>query len=176
MFETPTPEQVALARGLYVEGEPVKAIVAKAGLRSLGILYRCLNGDFPDGSGIEPVPITLRRSGVRIRQRIGSRGALVARMWRTAERQVEEIEDRLKTAGVKLDECESNARTLAIVAKTLRELSAVDAAEMKRGKQAPKENNDSGVPRNIEELRRALTEKVEGFVAGGCPTIGRDAE
>ena len=54
-------------------------------------------------------------------------------MWRTAERQVEEIEDRLAVAGLELAERESNARMLAIVAKTLRELAAVD--EKARGKE-----------------------------------------
>jgi hypothetical protein len=47
-------------------------------------------------------------------------------MWRTAERQVGEIEDRLKAAGLKLAERESNTRMLSIVARTPRELSAVD--------------------------------------------------
>ena len=65
---------------------------------------------------------------MRVRHRMGSRAALVSRMWRTAERQVEEIEDRLAVAGLELAERESNARTLAIVAKTLRELAAVDEA------------------------------------------------
>ena len=69
-----------------------------------------------------PLPIPQRRPGVHDRHRKGSRAALVARMWRTAERQVEEIEDRLQAAGLELAERESNARTLAVVARTLREL------------------------------------------------------
>ena len=103
---------------------------------TLDTLYRCLEGKFPDGSGVAPAPIPLRRAGVRVRHRLGSRAALIARMWRTAERQVEEIEDRLRAAGLELAERESNARTLAIVAKTLRELAAVDEARKARGKGA----------------------------------------
>ena len=62
-------------------------------------------------------------------------------MWRTAERQVEEIEDRLQAAGLELAERESNARTLAIVAKTLRELAAVDEARSRaRARAQPKDD------------------------------------
>jgi AcrR family transcriptional regulator len=164
MTETPTPEQVALVRRRYLERATVRAILAEAGVK-LGTLYRCLYGDFPDGSGIEPAPIPLRHAGRRIRQRMGSRAALVARMWRTAERQVEEIEDRLKAAGLELAERESNARTLAVVAKTLRELSVFDQAQKSRGKRALDDSDDDSVPRNIDDLRRSLAEKLEAFVA-----------
>ena len=92
-------------------------------------------GAYPDGSGVAPRRSQRRKPGVRVRHRTGSRAALVARMWRTAERQVEEIEDRLKAAGLELAERESNARTLAIVARTLRELAAVDEAKKPRGKE-----------------------------------------
>ena len=71
---------------------------------------------------------------MRIRGRAGSRAALVARMWRTAERQVEEIEERLKSAGLEPAEREGNARTLATLARTLRELAAFDEAKKPRGK------------------------------------------
>ena len=114
----------------------VKQIVAQSGIKNLNIIYRCVAGLYPDGSGIKPAPIPQRRRGVRVRHRTGSRAALVTRMWRTAERQVEEIEERLTVAGLELSERESNARTLAIVAKTLRELSAVD--DKARGKDAGK--------------------------------------
>ena len=166
MAETPTPDVVALVRRRYAEGALVKAILAETGI-TLGMLYRCLAGHFPDGSGIKPARIPLRRAGVRIRQRLGSRAALVTRMWRTAERQVEEIEDRLKAAGLELAERESNARTLAIVAKTLRELAAVDEAEKPRkGKKQPSDDDidDDPVPRDINEFRRELARRINALV------------
>jgi hypothetical protein len=129
-------------------------------------MYRCIDGKFDDGSGTPPAPVPRRRADTRTAERIGSRGALIARMWRTAEKQVGEIEDRLKAAGLELAERESNARTLAVVARTLRELSAVDEAEKARGKEASKDNNDDAPPRNIDELRRSLARKLEAFVGG----------
>ena len=58
MIEIPSPEQVALARRLYLGKIPVKAILAEAGIK-LHTLYRCLAGDFPDGSRIAPTRIAL---------------------------------------------------------------------------------------------------------------------
>jgi hypothetical protein len=174
MTQAPTPDVVALVRRLYAEGVFVKQIVAQSGIKNLNIIYRCVAGLYPDGSGIKPAPIPQRRRGVRVRHRTGSRAALVTRMWRTAERQVEEIEERLTVAGLELSERESNARTLAIVAKTLRELSAVD--DKARGKDAGKASDDDAPPRNIDDLRRALAEKLERFVAGTVDAIPDDAE
>ena len=132
---------------------------------------------YPDGSGVKPAPIPQRRK-VRVRPRTGSRAALVSRMWRTAERQVEEIEDRLRIAGLELAERESNARTLAIVAKTLRELAVFDEARKPPNKKAQDDDDDNpnSVPRNVEDLRRALAEKLERFVAGTASSIPGGAE
>ena len=126
-------------RRRYAEGAFVKAIVAESGIKNLSIIYRCVAGLYPDGSGVKPAPIPQRRQGVRVRHRMGSRAALVARMWRTAERQVEEIEERLAVAGLELAERESNARTLAVVAKTLRELAAVDERAAAPARKQPSE-------------------------------------
>jgi len=167
MAEIPTPATVALVRRLYIDGVPVRSILAEAGI-TLGTLYRCLAGDFPDGSGIEPAPIRLRRAGVRIRQRMGSRAALVARLWRTAERQVEEVEARMKAAGLGPAEREGNARTLAIVVKTLRELTVLDEAKTPRrptrGRPAPDDDDDDPVPQDIDEFRRELARRIGALV------------
>jgi hypothetical protein len=167
MAYAPPPEVVALVRRRYAEGAPLKTIVAESGITNLNIFYRCVDGRYPDGSGVKPAPIPRRRSGVRVRHRTGSRSALVTRMWRTAERQVEEIEDRLAVAGIELAERESNARTLAIVAKTLRELAAVDEAQKPRGKEkkSPEHDiDDDPVPRDIDEFRRELARRINALV------------
>jgi hypothetical protein len=176
MANIPTPDVVALVRRRYQERVTVKAICAETGLKNLDHFYRCLAGLYPDGSGLKLTPIPQRRAGTRVRHRSGSRVALVARMWRTAERQVEEIEARLAVAGIELAERESNARTLAVVAKTLRELSAVDEGAAARRKEKPKDDDDDTdtVPRNVDDLRRelarkmgALIERAENRGAGG---------
>ena len=111
-------------------------------------------------------PIARRRAGVRILGRNGSRRAIVGRMWRAAERQVEDIEERLKSKGLDSGERESNARTFATLARTLRDLSAFDEAKNSRkGKRDNDHEHDEPLPRNVDELRRSLAEKLEAFVA-----------
>jgi len=178
MADTPTPDVVALARRRYRDGHAVKAILADTGLTRTA-LYRCLAGDCPDGSGATPEPIPLRSARVRTRSPGGSRAALIARMWRTAERQVDEIEQRLVETGLERAERESNARTLAVVAKTLRDLAVFDEASKPcsptaRGREAQKDNDDESVPRNIDDLRRALARKLEAFVAGTEDPVSGD--
>ena len=173
MAYIPPPDVVALVRRLYAEGATVNAIVAESGIKNLDIIYRCIDGRYPDGSGVAPARLPRRKPGVRVRHRAGSRAALVTRMWRTAERQVEEIEDHMAAAGLEIADRESNARMLAIVAKTLRELIAVD--EKARVKEATKDDDDDAPPRNIDDLRRALAEKLERFVAGTVGAVPGDA-
>ena len=86
-----------------------------------------------------------------------SREALVARLWRAAERQVSAVERRIDT-----DKGEDrNAHSLAVLVKTLRELSALDAAA---GRGGASEDDDAG-PRDIEEFRNELAREIEAFVA-----------
>jgi hypothetical protein len=177
MAYIPPPETVALVRRRYAEGAAVNAIAAETGLKNLSIFYRCLAGFYPDGSGVKPASIPRRRAGVRVRHRKGSRAALVARMWRTAERQVEEIEDRLAVAGLELAERERNGRMLAVVAKTLRELAAVDDADKPRnGKQRPTDDDDDDdpVPRDVDEFRRELARRIDALVDSRACTGGDD--
>ncbi len=56
-----------------------------------------------------------------------SRRRVVSRLWRTAERQVTEIEARLVGASDDGQTLERDAKTLAIITKTIRELVAIDA-------------------------------------------------
>jgi hypothetical protein len=164
----PTPEQVALARRLYTEGAPVSAIAAAIGASSVGIIYRCFDGEFPDGSGISPAPIPRRRRGVRLFRGSGRRVALVKRLWRAAEQQVEQIEQRLKAAGLELNERDGNARSLAVLVKTLRELVAFDELNAANARKASPDDDDDAVPTDLEDLRRELARRIEVLAEEGA--------
>ena len=164
MADIPTPETVALARRRYAEGATITSICAETGIRNRNTLYRCFDGYYDDGSGQKPSPLPRRRASAG--RRATDRAALVARLWRTAERQVQQIEDRLKAAGLKPTEREGNARTLATLVKTLRELAAFDEAQGARGQKAPNDDDDDDpVPRDIDEFRRELARRMDAFVA-----------
>jgi hypothetical protein len=99
----------------------------------------------------------------------GNRSALVKRMWRAAEAQVREIENRLLQDSPEPLERERDARVLAVLAKTLRELSALE--EIKPNKRTLAPADDDAVPRNMDELRRSLARKLEALVAGGTTAV-----
>jgi hypothetical protein len=81
------------------------------------------------------------------------RAALAARLWRAAELQAAEVEQRIAAGPRPVAEAERDARVLSVLAKTLRELSAADPATRD-------EDEDDSAPDDIDELRTALHERL----------------
>jgi transposase-like protein len=154
------------ARQDYAEGHmPVEAICRKHGMNRHQ-LYYWLDGGPPGGEHhLPPIP---RRGGVaqpRRRRRLsGDRVAIVRRMWRTAEAQVRDIEDRLRQDPQPPDERERNARVLAVLVKTLRDLSTLDESQADTAATTNMAGNDDEVPRDIDEFRRELARRMDAFV------------
>ena len=154
---------------------PVKDIAAKFGVSRGTVLY-WVDGGPPAGPRHLP-PLPRRGSGPRRRTsavKLGSRRQLVERLWRTASRQVREIDDRLRArlGGEQEEEAgerERDARMLAVLVKTLRELSVLDeaasAAEAPAQPQADTLDDDDPMPRDIDEFRRELARRIQAFVA-----------
>jgi hypothetical protein len=86
------------------------------------------------------------------------RVALVTRMMRAAEMQVSEIEQRLARPQPEFAERERDARLMAVLVKTVRELTALDALHDDASTTA--ETDEDDVPANIDELRRELSRRV----------------
>jgi AcrR family transcriptional regulator len=130
---------------------------------SSGTLYYLVDGGPPSGDLHLP-PLPRRSAGVaRAALAPGAkRAALVKRMWRTAELQVRDIEQRLKHAMPEPLERERDARVLAVLAKTLRELSALDASQQDNQTIAPED--DDPIPRDIDEFRRELARRIHALV------------
>jgi hypothetical protein len=117
----------------------------------------CLAGRHDDGSGAAPPPLPRRRANLR------SRTALATRLWRAAEKQVGEIEERLAAAHLPRSERERDARVMAIVVKTLRELSAFDEQHRESRTDVTAADDDfppDDFPRDIDELRRELAKRI----------------
>lgn len=173
----PTPEQVVLARQMYVDGAPVSDILAETRM-SLGALYYWLDGG-PDDPALRLAPIPRRRDvkGQRRKLTEAARASLVKRLWQSAERQVRDIEGRLKRAAIEPAERERDARLLAVLVKTLRELNAID--DKRRGKRPADEQDDEPI-RDLDEFRRELARRMDAFVesrsgtgVSGDPTATR---
>lgn len=161
------PQAALRARAMYGAGATTREIQAETGLER-GTLYFWIDGgprrDGKPGSPRILPPLERRRTIARRKLRADERAGLVARMMRAAERQVQEIEERI--GGTSNDDTERDARTLAVLARTMRELTALDA--LHRGNDERKKtarSHDEPFPRDIGELRRSLSEKLEKIIA-----------
>ncbi len=101
------------------------------------------------------------------------RDAIVRRLWKAAEQQVCDIESRLMLAEQEPAERERDTRMMAVLVKTLCELSALDGAKpgAKSARSstptAPEHHDDSSddIPRDIDEFRRELARRIAGLAA-----------
>ena len=165
-----TAEQVAQVRQRYVDGQPVAQIMADTGLLR-HMIYFCLDGGPPDGQGQRLPKIERRRAGLGAKRRLSARASLVNRLWRAADRQVRDIEKRLRL-DPQADERERDARVLATTVKTLRELRALDIAQ---AEQEPSPE-DEHMPDNLDDFRRELARKIDAIVAGRGASAAGDAQ
>lgn len=157
------PETAARLRQDYLDGVKVADILARYEV-SNGTLYYWLDGGpiVDEERRLPPIPRRREVLGRRVRRLRGDRESLVARLWRAAERQVQEIEARLGADGRAAPERERDARILAVLVKTLRELAAFDDAQGS-GPALPDEDEDDG-PRDIDEFRRELVRKMDEVI------------
>ncbi len=86
-----------------------------------------------------------------------SREALVGRLWRVAERQVRDIERRPDAAPQRAGG--HDTRMLAVLARTMRELNALDQATGRTT-----DDDDAG-PKDIDEFRNELARRIQEIIA-----------
>ncbi len=107
-----------------------------------------------------------------------TRKALVARLWRAAARQVALIEARLGAAEAGIagasgtshadaPDPEKDAKLLASLARTLRELVLLDEAVAPRPAARPREDDDDEPPRDPDDFRRELARRLERLRGAG---------
>jgi hypothetical protein len=162
------PEAAQRARQMYADGVDTRTIMAETDF-SLEKLYNWLDGKSScNGEQLLP-PLPRRRVVRHLRISPGDRRSLVERMMRSAERQVAEIELRV---GAPRHDREKDARMLAVLARAMRELTAVDALNRQLEsaaenpsdiKQAPLVDDDAP-PDDIDEFRNELARRIRAFV------------
>ncbi len=167
----PPPETVALARRGYAERWTIARIKAETGIRDSATLYACFDGLHDDGSGTRPKPLPRRRIVLRRMRatRRRSRTSLTLRLWRAAEGQVREIEERLTIAHQEPTERERDARVLSVLVKTLRELAAFDADQGEANTDVNAADDD--FPRDVDELRRELARKIANLRSDAAAAV-----
>jgi hypothetical protein len=137
---------------MYAHGVPVRAILADTAC-NLDQLYHWLDGlPQPDSGALLP-PIPRRKIIVRKLSRATTRVALVTRLMRAVGLQLHGIEQQLAATGYVAGDSERNSRALALLTRTMRELSALDESNRKPPPDAA--DNDPG-GRSLEKVARIL--------------------
>jgi hypothetical protein len=171
-------DDIIEVRRQYAAGVPVADIRAQFELAN-GTLYTIVDGVT---LGLPPLPrrhvFATRpacqrgtpankddeKRGTSTNKHADRRRVLVERLWRAAGKQVRAIERRLGDGEQDVGERERDARMLAVLVKTLRELAALDFA--RNSEPPPSEpDDDDPVPRDIDEFRRELARRIQAFVA-----------
>jgi len=162
-YRPPTREQIKRARSMYEQGFTVSRILAATDM-ALGTLYYWLSGGPREEGGPLYPPIARRRQvvGKRRRPLETSRVSLAARLWRTAEGQVRDIEERLSRPALSPVERERDVRMLNVLVRTMRDLSLFDVAAVAGG--AAGASDDDPVPADIDEFRFELARRIRGFI------------
>jgi hypothetical protein len=177
-YTPPTREQIERARAMYAEGFTVSRVLAATDM-SLGTLYYWLDGGPREGplssasppsgqssEGGAPLypPIARRRQvvGKRRKPLSGSHLSLVARLYRTAERQACDIEERLARPSAASPAREREVRMLASLVQSVRTLASL-APEGAGGARAEVVDDDP-VPEDIDEFRYELARRIRGFI------------
>ena len=96
-----------------------------------------------------------------------ARARLVTRLWTTAERQVAEVELRLKAIDDDPIALEREAKTLAIITRTVRDLVAIDAERKPAAKDKIKDVQNAADPRSLDEFRASLAARLAELGGGG---------
>jgi hypothetical protein len=105
----------------------------------------------------------------------GTRDALIGKLWRAAEKRALTIEQRISgAADDDIEGVERDAKVLASLARTMRELIGLEQAAADAAKpQAMERDEDDEPPRDIDAFRDALAERLEslreGRAGGGRP-------
>jgi hypothetical protein len=158
-------ETIVRVRSDYLSGVQLKTIMAETGVSSR-TLYKIVDGAYGEASR----PALQRRNSTKGGR--GERGALIARLWSTADRQVREIDKRLRRGRQEPGERERDARALAVLVRTLRELCAFDAASNATAAATDQDEHDD-MPTDIDEFRNELARRINAFVrertGGGVP-------
>jgi len=176
MMPRTSPEAAERARALYAQGQPIKAISQETGLSTRQIYYWL---DREAGAARKPgrpaATPTARRRRADLARPPGadSRRRLMSRLWKAAERQIGDIETRLGAAALSAEgaapdggeparrDAEREARALAVLARVLRELTALEAVAQRPRPEAPAKGAATPEPaRDPDTFRRELARRL----------------
>ena len=93
------------------------------------------------------------------------RKAVIGKLWKAAQTQLEAHEAHLAELPAGTAASEADAKTLATLARTVRELVALDSAAAGEGGKPEDEPSPAEGLRRVEELRKELARRMERLIA-----------
>jgi hypothetical protein len=93
------------------------------------------------------------------------RKAVIGKLWKAAQTQLEAHEAHLAELPAGTAASEADAKTLATLARTVRELVALDSAAAGEGGKSEDDLSPAEGLRRVEELRRELARRMERLIA-----------
>ena len=94
-----------------------------------------------------------------------SRKAVVGQLWRAAKRQVDTHEEHLADLPKGTTASEADAKALAVLARTVRELVAIEEPPATRKDKHTDEPSAADDLRHVAQLRQDLARRLEALVA-----------
>ena len=94
-----------------------------------------------------------------------ARKAVIGKLWRAAKRQLEAHEAHLDELPKGAAASESDAKALATLARTVRELVALEASTVSQGGKATDDLSPAAGLRHVAELRKELARRLEVLAA-----------
>lgn len=111
------------------------------------------------------------RPAAKARRLSVGRKAVVTKLWRAAQRQLDAHEARLDELPKGAAATEADAKALAVLARTVRELVALEATTAGREDKSNDDLSPAAGLRHVAELRKELARRLEVIASGG-PSSG----
>lgn len=104
--------------------------------------------------------------------RSGGRKAVIGKLWKAAQTQLETHEAHLAELPAGTAASEADAKTLATLARTVRELVALDSAAAGEGGKAEDDPSPAEGLRRVEAIRSELARRLAALAAEDAATAG----
>lgn len=104
--------------------------------------------------------------------RSGGRKAVIGKLWKAAQTQLEAHEAHLAELPAGTAASETDAKTLATLARTVRELVALDSAAAGEGGKSEDDPSPAEGLRRVEELRNELGRRLVALAAEEAGAAG----
>lgn len=119
------------------------------------------DNETPQAEAAEAAPVARpRRPGT-------SRKAVVGQLWRAAKRQLDTHEEHLADLPKGATASEADAKALATLARTVRELVAIEEPQSGRREKQTDELSPADELRHVAQLRQELARRLEALAAEG---------